>query len=215
MKNMKRFIHHIIIALSLMLVAASCIRDEQSPGYEYMPDMYRSPAIEAYVDHGEVRDTVRYEKMHKVSARKPVAGTIARSAVALNDMPYLIPNTFDGYELAGTSINSPMESNDQIIKEGLKIYTNFCIQCHGKEGQGNGLVVEKGGHPAPQPFNKGLKDLPDGKMFHTLTYGKGAMGSHASQLTKEERWKVVAYVNTLQQLGNEAAATTAVAESKE
>jgi len=40
-------------------------------------------------------------------------------------------------------------------------------------------------------------------MFHTLTYGKGAMGSHASQLTKAERWKVVAYVKHLQKQGNE------------
>jgi hypothetical protein len=40
-------------------------------------------------------------------------------------------------------------------------------------------------------------------MFHTLTYGKGAMGSHASQLTKAERWKVVAYVKHLQKLGQE------------
>ena len=31
-----------------------------------------------------------------------------------------------------------------------------------------------------------------------MTYGKGLMGSHASQLTKEERWKVVYYVQKLQ-----------------
>ena len=45
-------------------------------------------------------------------------------------------------------------------------------------------------------------------MFHTLTYGKGAMGSHASQLTKAERWKVVAYVKHLQKLGEEEEKTT-------
>ena len=61
----------------------------------------------------------------------------------------------------------------------------------------------KGGHPAPQAYNGPLKDLPEGKMFHTLTYGKGAMGSHASQLTKVERWKVIAFVKKLQKLGEE------------
>ena len=46
---------------SLALIAAStfilgsCTTDADSPGNEYMPDMYRSPAIEPYVDYGEIR----------------------------------------------------------------------------------------------------------------------------------------------------------------
>jgi mono/diheme cytochrome c family protein len=199
MKSTKRYLKGGLIAGIVGMTAVGCIRDEQSPGYEYMPDMYRSPAIEAYVDYGEIRDTIRYEKMHQQSARKPVDGTVAYTDVAMNDMPYLIPNTFEGYELAGETVKSPLEHSEELVSKGTKIYADFCVQCHGKDGQGNGPVVEKGGHPAPQPFNKGLKDLPEGKMFHTLTYGKGAMGSHASQLTKEERWTVVAYIKTLQQ----------------
>ena len=31
-------------------------------------------------------------------------------------------------------------------------------------------------------------------MFHTITYGKGLMGAHASQLTQEERWLLVMYI---------------------
>ncbi len=201
MKLLKMYTRIGLLTLMSALILSSCIRDEQSPGYEYTPDMYRSPAIEAYVDYGEIRDTIRYEKMHQISARKPVPGTIQFSDNAMNDMPYSIPNTFDGYELAGKTVTSPLESTDDIVDAGAKIYTNFCVQCHGKDGQGDGPVVVNGNHPAPQPFNKGLKDLPEGKMFHTLTYGKGAMGSHASQLTKEERWKVVAFVKTLQKKG--------------
>ncbi len=193
---------HLISAAVLAsgFVLSSCVRDAQSPGYEYTPDMYRSPAIEAYVDYGEVRDTIRFEKMHQVSARKPVPGTIAYTEVALNDMPYTVPNTFEGYELAGQTVKSPLGYDEAVVAAGAKVYNNFCTQCHGVQGQGDGAVVVKGNHPAPQPFNKGLKELPEGKMFHTLTYGKGAMGSHASQLTKEERWQVVAYVKTLQQI---------------
>lgn len=213
MKNVIQISRLGMAMAALAVVTTSCVRDAQSPGYEYMPDMYRSPSVEAYVDYGEVRDTLRFEKMHRISARKPVAGTVSHSAVAMNDMPYLIPNTFDGYEQAGASLKSPFNSTEEIVAEGAKIYTNFCVQCHGKEGQGNGAVVEKGGHPAPQPFNKGLKDLPEGKMFHTLTYGKGAMGSHASQLTKEERWKVVSYVMTLQKIGNEGTTEVAAADT--
>ncbi len=38
--------------------------------------------------------------------------------------------------------------------------------------------------------------ISEGKMFHTITYGKGLMGSHSSQLTQEERWKLVHYIRT-------------------
>lgn len=195
--------YKIAFAFGAIIFLASCVNEENSPGYEYMPDMYRSPAVEAYVDYGEIRDTLRPELMETMSARKPATGTVPMTDHSVNDMPYTIPNTIEGYELAGKSLKSPLEETEAIIEEGKKIYSNFCIQCHGKEGQGNGAVVTKGGHPAPGAYNGPLKDLPEGKMFHTLTYGKGVMGSHASQLTKLERWKVVAYVKELQKLGSE------------
>ncbi len=193
------------------LVLSSCVKRDQSPGFEYMPDMYRSPAIEVYVDYGEVRDTLRPELMQRMSARQPVEGTVPMSADAMNDMPYPYANTQEGYEMAGAQLRSPLAQSKKIIDEGTQIYANFCVHCHGAEGQGNGAVVEIGGHPAPQAYNGPLKNLPEGKMFHTLTYGKGNMGSHASQLTKLERWKVVAYVKTLQKLGEDAAASDSTA----
>ncbi|MCZ4408672.1 cytochrome c [Cryomorphaceae bacterium 1068] len=193
----------ISVAVLAGFALSSCIKQEQSPGYEYMPDMYRSPAVEAYVDYGEVRDTLRDPYNLTISARKPVEGTVPTTADIMNDMPYMIPNTQEGYQLAGEVLKSPFPQNEQYIEMGKGIYTNFCVQCHGAEGLGNGPVVEKGGHPAPQAYNGPLSELPEGKMFHTLTYGKGAMGSHASQLTKAERWKVVAYVKYLQKQGNE------------
>ena len=73
-------------------------------------------------------------------------------------------------------------------------------------GQGDGLVVAHG-FPAPPSYSKGqssrggaMKDLTDGKIYHTITYGVNAMGSYASQLAPEERWKVIMYVHHLQTL---------------
>jgi len=188
-----------IFAAALALVAlSSCIREEQSPGYEYMPDMYRSPAIEVYVDYGEIRDSLHPELNTTMSARQPVAGTVPFSGSAMNDIPYTIPNTTEGYELAGEVLKSPYPQSEEIITEGTKIYSNFCVQCHGAKGKGDGAVVTKGNHPPPPAYDGTLKDLPEGKMFHTLTYGKNLMGSHASQLSKSDRWKVIAFVKTLQ-----------------
>lgn len=188
----------VLLAVLAVAVLSGCIRDEQSPGYEYMPDMYRSPAIEPYVDYGEIRDTLRPQLMESMSARLPVEGTVPMTDNVINDMPYTIPNTFEGYERAGEVLKSPLPQSDKIIEEGKLIYSRFCLQCHGATGQGDGPVVTNGGFPPPPSYSEQLKDLPEGKMFHTITYGKNNMGSHASQLTKLDRWKVIAYVKMLQ-----------------
>lgn len=179
-----------------LLFLSSCVREENSPGYEYMPDMYRSPAIEAYVDYGEVRDTLHQEMQFQMSARKPPEGTVPITDNIIDDMPYTIP--FEGYELAGEILKTPLKETEEIIAQGQEIYINFCIHCHGESGAGDGMVVTNGGHPPPGAYDGPLKDLSEGKMFHSITYGKGAMGPHKSLLTKVQRWKVIAYVKTLQ-----------------
>lgn len=183
------------LGLSVMAMV-SCTTDPNSPGVEYMPDMYRSPAVEAYVD---------YDNNEAISARKPVPGTIPFSAddqEAAMNMPYPYPNTTEGYEMAGEQLTSPLAFSAEYVAEGKEIYSKFCQHCHGEEGQGDGAVVTNGGYPPPPAYNgAALKELPEGKMFHTITYGKGQMGSHASQLSKEERWKVIQYVKILQNGG--------------
>jgi hypothetical protein len=43
----------------------------------------------------------------------------------------------------------------------------------------------------------GDRNINFGTIFHVVTYGKGVMGSHASQVTPEERWKLALYVMKL------------------
>jgi len=43
-----------------------------------------------------------------------------------------------------------------------------------------------------------MRDLTDGKIYHTITYGINLMGAHASQINPEDRWKIVMYVRQLQ-----------------
>ena len=179
--------------LPLMVLAfAACTKDPNSPGYEYMPDMYRSPAVEAYVD---------YDNMNIQSARTPVAGTIPfaedQSKAPFN-FPYSYPNTPDGYEMSA-NLNNPIKYTEAVLKEGEKLYKYFCMHCHGENGDGQGILVTNGKFNGVPAYNSGaLKTLPQGKIFHVITYGKGNMGSHAGQLHREERWKVAHYVKYLQ-----------------
>lgn len=205
----RNFINHgLLSVLGLITFTTACTSDPNSPGIEYMPDMYRSPAVEAYVD---------YDNINTLSARKPVEGTIAYTADSLkliNVMPYAYPKTPEGYEAAGLGLTSPLPTTKETIEEGKVIFTKMCMHCHGEKGLGDGLTVTAGGYPPPPAYNGAqLKTLPEGKMFHTITYGKGQMGSHASQLTKLDRWKVIQYVKVLQNDGkspfDEAAAPAA------
>jgi mono/diheme cytochrome c family protein len=192
-----------------VLLMASCGGDPNSPGVEYMPDMYRSPAVEAYVDYGQdpyhYGEDVAKEQRLRQSARKPVDGTIPFSAdpeKAKFNMPYPYPGTPEGYEAAGLALKSPIAMTEATVEQGKVIYIKFCQHCHGEKGEGDGGVVKNGNYPQPPSYTGALKDLPEGKIFHSLVYGKNlAMGSHASQLNKEERWMVTHYVKYLQNGG--------------
>jgi len=201
------------LALVVLTMASCGGGDPNSPGVEYMPDMYRSPAMEAYVDFGQdpyvFTEEVAKEQRQRQSARLPVAGTIPfamDASKAQFNMPYNYPNTVDGYEAAGLNLKSPIMMTEATVEQGKVIYTKFCMHCHGETGQGDGGVVKNGNYPVPPSYTGPLKDLPEGKIFHSLVYGKNiAMGPHASQLNKEERWLVVQYVKYLQNGGKMSA----------
>lgn len=184
-KGLKKVVLYSCIAIGF----TSCgKKDPNSPGVEFMPDMYRSPSLESNLTY------TSFETGEQIQAnRLPVAGTIARGY-----MPYQYGNDTAGYANAGRYLHNPLENNEANLKEGEELYGKFCTHCHGASGQGDGLVGGKLPGAPPSYTSAALKTLPEGKIFHSITYGKGLMGAHSSQLTQEERWKVVLYVQKLQ-----------------
>jgi mono/diheme cytochrome c family protein len=189
-----------LTAATLITGFASCgKKDTNSPGVEFMPDMYVSPSMEVYGTREIDGDTMYSTEF------MPVKGTIARGYI-----PYAYPNTPQGYEQAGMYLRNPVALTPQVEKDGEALYGKFCVHCHGATGAGDGKVGQK--LPgAPPAYNGALKDLPEGKIFHSITYGKGLMGNHASILTQEERWKLVHYVQKLQGPKETATDTTKTA----
>jgi mono/diheme cytochrome c family protein len=184
------------VAAVAVLALSSCSNAPNSPGYEYMPDMYRSPSLEYYSTHTLNGDTL-------MTAKLPVAGTIARG-----HMPAIPPGM--DYEKAGLYLKNPIANSDAVLKDAEALYGKFCVHCHGDAGKGDGKVGLK--LPgAPPAYDGTLKNLPEGKIFYSITHGKGMMGSHASQLSAEERWKLVHYVQKLQ--GPKAVADSAAAKA--
>jgi mono/diheme cytochrome c family protein len=192
----------------LALMLSGCYYDKSDRNIEYAPNMYNSLPLEPYsqTEYGtqpwigghypaaEEDGKVKFFE-NGLSSQKAPEGTVPRTGSWYYEeaySPYPYPDTPDGYEQAGEEWSSPLTSNDQTFERGKEVYEIYCIVCHGPNGKGQGSLVTGGaygGVPAYQTLN-----IPEGKMFHTLTYGKGVMGSYASQITPKERWQVICYI---------------------
>ncbi|NDB33996.1 MAG: hypothetical protein EB023_01315 [Flavobacteriia bacterium] len=207
-----------VVATGLMFIT-SCTSDPDSPGLEYMPDMYRSPAIEAYVDYGEVRARIDESKKVKLTALTPPQFSVPYYGTDSNlvDMmlPYhRLPNALmktthgvynerlsdaDEYTLAISDVNNPIVLNEKVLEEGKKLYASMCQHCHGEKGDGNGPMVTSGAYSGvPNYAEEARMNLSNGQMFYSIYYGKGMMGAHRSLLNKKEIWTLVHYVRSMQ-----------------
>lgn len=193
-----------VFAIAFLAVALySCKSRGENTGIEYAPDMYISKGYEPY---SQTRH-MEYNP-NGMTMRLPVAGTIARGQM---DYIYNYPDSPEGYEASAANIN-PVEKTNVNILAGKKLYDVYCWSCHGKEGKNDGPVIVDGKFAKP-PFENYqtpyIQNLPDGKIFHVITYGKNMMGSHAHMLSPTERWKVIHYVKSLSMAGGVAAAPVA------
>ena len=183
-----------VILFLAFFVIVGC--DNDGRGYEYMPDMYRSPSLETYSSNNFFSDSL--------NARKPVEGTIARGYLS----SFNYDGSLEGYLEAGMKAKNPYKSDEINLEEGKKLYNMFCSHCHGELGAGGGSIT----HPIYSAIphyndnksirrpNVSMSELTAGHIFHSITYGLNAMGPHASQLSEKERWQIVLYVQELQKL---------------
>ena len=179
-------------SIATAIMVTSC-KDKKSTGWAYAPNMYEHIAFDPDQKNPNFKDGK--------TAQVPPAGTIP---IGFTRFDY--PNTRDGYNQASGEVQNPLKQIPINYNEGAVLFSHYCSPCHGAEGKGNGLVVQHG-YPAPPSYSTGqssrggaMKDLTDGKIYHTITYGVNSMGSYASQLSPEERWKVIMYVHHLQTL---------------
>ncbi|WP_461092817.1 c-type cytochrome [Spirosoma gilvum] len=187
--------------IGLIFTGAACKRGHDNTGVEYAPQMYDAVGYEPY---RQIRpNTINPQGLNM---RLPAQGTVARpnyhttfgeGADAKTDlMIYNIPA--DSIEIAERVLVNPIPETEMSLAEGKALYTRYCSHCHGETGKGDGLVGKeyKG---VPNYSSDALKTLNDGHIFHVITNGKGRMWPHGSQITPEDRWKIVQYVHKLQQ----------------
>lgn len=192
------------------LLLGSC-RDKRNAGHVYMPDMAYSRAFETY----DALDSSRFtsdtlERGGKIYYdRMPVAGTVARE-----DMPAFplamdrIGDTTATNYKASVNVLNPLPALSAVdYLEAARLYLINCGICHGEKLDGNGPLYNGGNGPYQAAPKDLIKDpvvgkMPDGQMFYSITYGKNAMGSYASQLSTKQRWMIIHYIKEKQNVAN-------------
>ncbi len=174
------------IVFGLVFLVASC-KNDKSPNYQYMPNMYEPVGYETY---GKVDFLPNgMEAMH------PAENTIPRGWV-----PYQFANDIEGKELARLQL-SPLDSlqSEDNLAKGKELYDIYCAICHGNQGKGQGNLVKREKILGVPSYDDVARNITVGSTYHVIYYGLNSMGSYAGQLDHDERWQVSEYVMKLKE----------------
>lgn len=126
------------------------------------------------------------------SARPLPEGTVARGQLRADTLLY--SGKIDG---ADTTV-FPFPIDEKVMARGQERYDIYCAPCHGRTGDGDGMVVRRGYRRPPAYHDERLRSAPIGHFFDVMTNGFGAMADYAAQIKVEDRWAIAAYVRALQ-----------------
>ncbi len=193
------------------ITIAACSDVKREPGRVYMPDMAYSRAYETYSVTEERKAELLKQGIH--FSNTPVPGTVKRG----EDYTFRLPKDKQGDSteyVAAMQIMNPITSLDSgARKETERLYLIYCGICHGPNLDGNGPLWKNGEGPFPAAPRNLISDavatnMPEGRMFYSVTYGKGAMGSYASQLDATQRWMIIKYIKLRQAEGKAGTPST-------
>ena len=170
------------------VVSLSSCKDDLNPNYQYMPNMYESVAYETNAESDAFNSpTGENGKVGQL----PAEGSIKRGFV-----PYEYPNTPEALAAIKTiNPKSPLDSTQVDMKKAEELFNVYCAICHGATGDGKGKLVKQEKFLGVPSYKDRV--INEGSVFHVVTYGLNSMGSHANQLSQEERWQVASYVMQL------------------
>jgi mono/diheme cytochrome c family protein len=174
-------------------------------------------------DRLDMYDQPRYEPLEGselfedgLASRPPVEGTVARGR--LEDDPAFFHGRVDGRSVAEIPERAyrerhadeparfprPFEETPAaelrraLLERGRERFDIHCSVCHGRTGDGRGMVVRRGFRQPPSYHIDRLREAPAGHLFEVITHGFGAMARYAPRIEPADRWAIVAYVRALQ-----------------
>ena len=127
-----------------------------------------------------------------MSARPRVPGTVARGEADI--VGFVATGKINGQDGDGF----PFPITMAVMNRGEERYDIFCSECHGKVGDGNGMIPSRGYRRPPSYHTDTLRAAKTGHFFDVMTNGFGAMPSYAGQVPVNDRWAIIAYIRALQ-----------------
>lgn len=121
------------------------------------------------------------------SERPLIENTVARGSIANDEL--VVPKDSNSF---------PLPINQKLLERGEDRYKIFCTPCHGLQGDGNGMIVERGMKRPPSYHIDRLRQSPNGYYYDVITNGFGAMYSYSAQIPPKDRWAIIAYLRALQ-----------------
>ncbi|GJQ20343.1 MAG: hypothetical protein HBSIN02_06980 [Bacteroidia bacterium] len=168
----QRLIHSIVVS-GLVLLLSGCHLD--------MYDQPKNPPL-----------TSNAFSSDSSSARPLPEGVVARGHARTDELLYT------GKTQGKFSVFFPFPVTERVLRRGQDRFNTFCSPCHGRLGDGNGMIVQRG-FPRPRSFhNDTLRAEPPGYYFDVITNGFGRMYSYAASVKPEDRWAIIAYIRALQ-----------------
>jgi len=141
------------------------------------------------------------------ASRPTIEDTVARGQLHLDQARYT-------GKVNGKDIESfPIQITREDVARGQERFNIYCSPCHGRLGNGHGMVVARGLRQPPSYLDPRLVTAPVGHFFDVMTNGYGAMYSYASRVAVDDRWRIIAYIRALQ-LSEGASADVANAGTK-
>jgi len=126
------------------------------------------------------------------SGRTPVENTVARGTI-YEDAAY-----YTG-KVEGKEIDYfPIAVDKALIERGHVKFDIYCSVCHGKVGNGLGMIVRRGFKMPPSYHTDKLRNAPVGHFYDVITNGYGSMWNYSAQIQVRDRWAIASYIRALQ-----------------
>jgi len=147
----------------------------------------------------DMHDAPRYEPLEAStffadgrSSRPLLANTVARGQLRQDR------HLYEGVVNGQPAETLPMPVTAALMARGQERFNVFCSPCHGRSGEGDGMIVQRGFRKPPSYHEDRLRNAPVGYFFDVMTHGFGAMQDYSAQLPVADRWAIAAYIRALQ-----------------
>ncbi|MBI1756786.1 MAG: cytochrome c [Fimbriimonas ginsengisoli] len=159
-------------------------------------DMWQQPRLSPLDESG-------WHGYEGQASRPLPKGTVARGHLQTDD-------AFFTGRVNGKYVEEfPIQITKDVLLRGQERFNIYCTPCHGRLGDGNGMITKRGlalrRKPASYHTDR-LRKMPVGHFYDVITNGYGAMFSYAARVEPQDRWAIAAYIRALQLSQNANAA---------